>query len=65
MCSNLLGNVVGGSLSKLPHSHGLVSAYGEDCGAVGGEAGVEDGRIVFVVDCVKELKRDERREENV
>jgi hypothetical protein len=50
MCTNLLGDVVGWGLSKLPHSYGLVGPDGEDRVAVGGEAGVEDGGVVLVVD---------------
>lgn len=51
MRSNLLGDVVGRALAQLPHPYGLVGSDGEDGAAVGGEAGVEHGRVVFVIDC--------------
>ena len=50
MCTNLLGDVIGWSLSELPHSYGLVSPDGEDGVPVGGETGVEDGGVVLVID---------------
>lgn len=49
--ADLLGDVVGGALPQLPHAHGLVGPDGEDGAAVGGEAGVENWGVVFVVHC--------------
>jgi hypothetical protein len=49
MSTNLLGDVVGRGLSKLPHSYGFVGADGEDGAAIGGETGVKDGGIVLVI----------------
>lgn len=50
MCTNLLGDVVRRSLSQLPHSHCFVGTDSEDGATIGGEAGVEDRRVVLVID---------------
>ena len=59
--ADLLGDVVGGRLTQLPHAHGFVGSYGEDGVAVGGEAGVEYGRVIFMVDCFGKVERCDER----
>ena len=49
MRTDLLRDVVGWTLTKLPHAHGLIGSDGEDGAPIGGEAGIEHGRVVFVV----------------
>ena len=49
--ADLLGDVIGGALPQLPHAHGLVGSDGEDGAAVGGEAGVKNWGVIFVVHC--------------